>query len=35
MEEVIYLKTCSGCDTYHGYWFGKTCGECGHTEERG
>ena len=29
-DEVTYLKTCCGCDSYHGYWFGKTCGACGH-----
>lgn len=30
MEELLMNRTCCGCDTYHGYWFGTTCGYCGH-----
>ena len=33
-EEVNYLSTCESCNTSHGYWFGNTCGYCGHVNNK-
>ena len=30
METLVTYRTCCGCDTNSSYWFGATCGNCGH-----
>jgi hypothetical protein len=30
MEELAIYRTCCGCETSSSYWFGLTCGNCGH-----
>jgi hypothetical protein len=30
-EEVSLISYCCGCETSSSYFFGSTCGNCGHT----